>query len=280
MRTLTVLLLLLAVPVILAQNVNQKIFETEKAFEKMVAEKGIRDGFIEYLSPVGVIFAPDAVNGKEAWTKRPPSPATLTWNPIWIDVSSNGAIAYSVGNSQYRAKGKDDPTVVYGHYLSIWMVQPDGSYRAELDTGINHEKPAAEPVEWRSPADSGKELNTDRISAADSSVSFYEKAEKDGSSSAYKSFLANDAIVMRDGKLPAFEKKAALLLLKDSSRIAFSKRKMFTEAADLGYVHGPYTMTDEKGAEMERGNFVQVWRLRNKKWVIVADILIPLPVKK
>jgi ketosteroid isomerase-like protein len=280
MRTLTVLLLLLAVPVVSAQNNNQKIFDTEKAFEKMVAEKGIRDGFIEYLSPVGVMFMPEAVNAREAWTKRPASPASLTWNPIWIDVSSNGAIAYSVGNSQYRAKGKDDPAVIYGHYISLWMVQPDGSYRAELDTGINHEKPAAEPVEWKSPPDSGKEPNSDRLSAADSSVSFYEKAEKDGASNAYRSFLANDAIVMREGKLPAFDKKAGLLLLKESSRIAFSKRKLFTEAADLGYVHGPYTMTDEKGAEVERGNFVQVWRLRNKKWLIVADVLIPLPAKK
>ncbi|HTH37312.1 MAG TPA: hypothetical protein VL572_05060 [Pyrinomonadaceae bacterium] len=276
MKTLTVLLLLLAVPVVSAQTFHKKIFDTEKAFEKTVAEKGIRDGFVEFLSPVGVMFMPDATNGREAWTKRPPSPASLTWNPIWIDVSSNGAIAYSVGNSQLRANGKDDPNVVYGHYLSIWMIQTDGAYRAELDTGINHEKPAAEPVEWKSPADSGKELNSDRISAADSSVSFYEKVAKVGPEDAYKSFLANDAIVMRQGKLPAFDKKAAIMLLKDSPRIAFSKRKLFTEAADLGYVHGPYALTDEKGAELERGNFVQVWRLRNKKWLIVADVLIPL----
>ena len=276
MKTLTVLLLLLAVPVVSAQTFHKKIFDTEKAFEKTVAEKGIRDGFVEFLSPVGVMFMPDATNGREAWTKRPPSPASLTWNPIWIDVSSNGAIAYSVGNSQLRANGKDDPNVVYGHYLSIWMIQTDGAYRAELDTGINHEKPAAEPVEWKSPADSGKELNSDRISAADSSVSFYEKVAKVGPEDAYKSFLANDAIVMRQGKLPAFDKKAAIMLLKDSPRIAFSKRKLFTEAADLGYVHGPYALTDEKGAELERGNFVQVWRLRNKKWLIVADVLIRL----
>lgn len=280
MKRLTVLLLLLAVPVVSAQTFHKKIYDTEKAFEKTVAEKGIRDGFVEFLSPVGVMFMPDAVNGREAWTKRSPSPASLTWNPIWIDVSSNGAIAYSVGNSQFRAVGKDDANVVYGHYLSIWMIQTDGSYRAELDTGINHEKPAAEPVEWKSPPDSGKELNPDRISAADSSVSFYEKVARDGASDAYKSFLANDAIVMRQGKLPAFDKKTALLLLKDSPRIAFSKRKSFIEAADLGYVHGPYAMTDEKGAEVERGNFVHVWRLRNKKWLIVADLLIPLTTKK
>ena len=87
-----------------AQNAKQKIYDTERAFEKMVAEKGINAGFIEFMSPDGIIFAPDVVNGREAWRKRPASAAALTWNPIWIDVSSNGALGYSIGNSMYRAK--------------------------------------------------------------------------------------------------------------------------------------------------------------------------------
>lgn len=280
MKIISACLLLLSISQIaFSQQVSQQIFQTEKKFEQTVAEKGIRDGFIEFLSPVAVMFMPDAVNGHEAWRARPATPATLRWNPVWIDVATNGAIAYSVGNSQYRANGKDDPNVVYGHYLSIWMKQADGSFKAELDTGINHDKPLSEPTEWKSPPDIGKETNPDRISAADSSVLFYQKSEEDGAASAYKSFLAEDAIVMRQGKLPAFDKKAANLLLKDTPRIAFSKRKLFTEAADLGYVHGPYVMSDKKGTEIERGNFVQVWKLRNKKWQIVADILVPLPPK-
>ncbi len=271
--------LLFSTQVLSAQELARAIFQTEKKFEKMVAEKGIRDGFMEFLSPVAVMFMPDATNGREAWKARPASTASLTWNPIWIDVATNGALGYSIGNSQYRAKGKDDPAVVYGHYISVWMRQGDGSYKAELDTGINHDKPASEPIDWKSPLDSGKEANPDRISAADSSISFYQKSEEDGAASAYKSFLADDVIVLRQGKLPAFDKKAANLLLKDAPKIAFSKRKLFTEAADLGYVHGPYVMSDKKGVEIEKGNFVQVWKLRNKKWVIVADVLIPLPAK-
>lgn len=271
--------LLFSTQVLSAQELSRAIFQTEKRFEKMVAEKGIRDGFMEFLSPVAVMFMPDAVNGREAWKARAASPASLTWNPIWIDVSTNGAIAYSIGNSQFRPKGKDDPEVVYGHYISVWMRQSEGVYKAELDTGINHDKPTTEPTEWKSPVDTGKESNADRLSAADFSVGFYQAAAEDGSGKAYKSFLADDAIVMRQGKQPAFDKKSALLLLKDAPQIAFSKRKLFTEAADLGYVHGPYIMTDKKGVEIEKGNFVQVWKLRNKKWVIVADVLVPLPAK-
>lgn len=279
MKAFFLLVLTICVGTVVAQDGQKKIFDTEKAFEKMVAEKGIRDGFIEYLSPVGVMFMPDVVNGREAWKARPVSGVALTWNPIWIDVSSNGVMAYSIGNSQFRPKGKDDTTVYYGHYLSVWIKQPNGEFRAALDTGINHEKPTSESIEWKSPADSGKGGNPDKISAGDSAVGFYETASTSGHAKAYKSYLADDAIVMRDGKFPAVGKKAVMTLLEGDYKINFGKRKSFTEAAELAYVHSPYTITDKKGVETERGNFVQVWKLRGKRWQIVADVLVPLPKK-
>ncbi len=278
----TVLFLLLvffSAVAILAQEPARAIFETERAFEKAVAEKGINQGFIEFLSPVGTIFAPDAVNGREAWKSRPASPAALTWNPVWIDVSANGVLAYSIGNSRYQPKGKDDPNISYGHYLSIWLRQPNGEFLAALDAGINHKKPASEPTDWRSPADSGKGSNPAKLSAADSAVAFYQIAAQSGSAKAYKSFLADDAVVMRDGKVPAFDKKSGLSLLKNAPNIVFAKRKSFTEAIDLGYVHAGYTIADKKGIQTERGNFVQVWKLRGGKWLIVADVLVPIPAK-
>ncbi len=272
-----VLVIALSAFVAVAQGPALVVYETERAFEKMAAEKGINAAFIEFLSPVGVMFLPDAVNGREAWRARPASPAALTWNPVWIDVSSNGMMAYSVGNSQYRPKGKDDTTVYYGHYISVWLKQPDGRFLAAFDTGINHPQPSSQPTEWKSPMDSGKGSNPDKISAADSAVSFYQTAAASGPGKAYRSFLADDAIVMRQGKIPAFSKKAAMTLVETENRVNFSKRKSFAEAVDLAYVHAPYTITDEKGVELERGNFVQVWKLRGKKWVIVADALVPLP---
>jgi ketosteroid isomerase-like protein len=277
MRALAILILItISAIAAVAQDIHKKIYDTERAFEKMVAEKGIRDGFIEYLSPASVMFMPDAVNGRETWRSRQPSPASLTWNPILIDVSSNGVLAYSIGNSQFRPKGKDDSQVFYGHYISVWMRQPDGEYRAALDTGINHEKPAAEPVEWKRSPDAG-DPNAEKLSASDSSAAFYQIALDSGASKAYRSYLADDAIVLRDGKLPAFGKRSALELVKDNPRINFAKRKSFTEAPDLGYVHSRYSIVDKSGKETERGNFVQVWKLRKGKWQIVADVLRPLP---
>lgn len=279
MKTFFALLIVaLSVCGVFAQDPKQKIYETEKAFEKAVAEKGINQGFIEFLAPEGIIFSPKAVNGRERWRSRPPSPAALTWNPIWIDVSSNGALAYSIGNSMYRAKGKDDTNIFYGHYLSIWSRQGNREYRAALDTGINHEKPSVIPIDWKSPADSGKEKIDAEPSAADHSTGFFLSVEKQGTAAAYSSYLAEDAILMRDGIQPFFGKKAAIDYLKrEKSKIVFAKRKSFVQASNLAYVNSTYKLIDTSGNETENGNFVQAWKLIGGKWKIVADVFVPLP---
>ncbi|MGH9947194.1 MAG: DUF4440 domain-containing protein [Pyrinomonadaceae bacterium] len=261
-----------------AQDAAKKIFETEKNFEKMVAEKGINAGFIEFLSPDGLIFTPEAVNGRESWKKRPASPASLTWNPVWIEVSSNGALAYSIGNAIYRAKGKEDTNLGYNHYLSIWSRQPNGEYRAVMDTGISHEKPASMPTEWKSPTITSGNTKLQN-SAGDHAVNFYATAETQDAAKAYKAYLADDAFLMRNGSLPFVGKKAALEYLKSKKQpIKFAKRKTFIEAGDLAWVSAFYSISNTSGSsETEKGNFVQVWKLRNGKWLIAADIFVPIP---
>jgi len=112
---LTVLIVALFAGVAIGQSPAAKIFETEKAFEKMAAEKGVNAAFIEFMAPMGVMFVPEQQNAHEFWKSIPQSTSYLTWNPIWIDVASNGMLGYSVGNSIRRPKGKDDPNEVYGH---------------------------------------------------------------------------------------------------------------------------------------------------------------------
>lgn len=260
------------------QDAKQKIFETEKAFEKMVAEKGMNAGFIEFLSPTGIMFMPDAVNGRDAWRARPASAATLTWNPILIDVSSNGALAYSIGNSMFRPNGKDDPNVFYGHYISIWTRQRNGEYRAVLDTGINHDKPASMPADWKSSTLIGNAKMDSKLSAGDHSTGFFALIEKQGMTTAYNAFLADDAVVMRDGSQPFFGKKLAInLLKKEKRRIVFARRKSFIEAGDLAYLNSTYQFINQSGEVTERGNFVQVWKLVGESWKIVSDVFVPLP---
>ena len=200
---------------IFAQSNLQKIYDAEKAFEKAAAERGINQAFIDFSAPDGTCFFPGyPVNCLEFFKAQKPSPAALYWNPTFIDVSSNGALAHSTGNSIYKPKGKDDATAYYGEYATVWQRQPDGSYKAVLDLGISHPEQNTE-TKWTSPADTGKELNEKKFSAADTSTAFFEMSAKQGLVKAYKDYFAEDVRVLRDGKMPLIGKEAALAGFKN-----------------------------------------------------------------
>jgi hypothetical protein len=265
---------------IFAQNNLQKVYDTEKAFEKSAAEKGINEAFIEFLAPDGLVFVPDRTNGREFWKNRPKSAAALFWNPTFVDVSSNSVMAYTTGNSIYKPKGKDDTNAIYGEYATVWQRQPNGNYLAVLDLGISHDQ-ANNETKWISPIDSGKELNEKKYSAADYSTAFFEAAAKQGLSKAYKTFLANDARLLREGKMPIIGKENALKEFKnDKSKIVFTKRSFFVGAADMAYISNTYTATDKNDKPIEKGNFLQVWKLRGNRWEIVLDAFVPIPAEK
>ncbi|HEX8249732.1 MAG TPA: nuclear transport factor 2 family protein [Pyrinomonadaceae bacterium] len=264
-----------------AQNDLQKLYDTEKAFERAAAEKGVNQSFIEFSALDGVCFNPSPVNCREYWKSRPASPAGLFWNPNFVDISSNGALGYTTGNSIYRPKGKDDPEAYYGQYVTMWQRQPNGTYLAALDLGISHDKPATIETAWKSPADSGRELNEKKISAADASSAFFETATNQGLSKAYKAFLAEDARLLRDGKQPILGKQNALAEFKNNkTRVFFAKRSVFVGAADMAYVSNSYTVDDRSGKQIEKGNFLQIWKLRGGKWQIVLDAFLPIPEEK
>ena len=265
-----------------AQDHAQQIYDTERAFEKAVAEKGINAGFIEFLSPVGVLFRPQPVNGRSWWMQQTKSPAALTWNPIKIEVSGNGALAYSIGNSVYKPKGASDTDEFYGHYISVWTRQSDGKYFAALDAGINHLKPAQLEPTWKPGPARAEEPNPKRLFAGDSSIAFFRMAEDRGLAKAYKSYAADDIILMRDEKLPFNGREEAVEFIEDQkiASIKFVKRRSFVEAGDLAYVFSSYTLFDKKGTEVEKGHFVQVWKLREGRWFIAVDLFVPIPPAK
>jgi len=266
---------------VFGQSDLQKLYDTEKAFERAAGEKGVRQAFIDFLAPDGIMFRPNPVNGREFWKNRAETPAQLLWNPNFVDVSSNGALGYTTGNSIYRPKGKDDPNAFYGQYATVWQRQPNGSYLAAIDLGISHDKPATIETEWKSPTDSGKELNEKKSSAADASTTFFETASRQGLGKAYKTFLAEDARLLREGKTPITGKQAALAEFKnDKTKAFFAKRSVFLGAADMAYISNSYTVSDKSGKQTEKGNFLQIWKLRGGKWQIVLDIFLPIPEPK
>ena len=57
----------------------------------------------------------------------------------------------------------------------------------------------------------------------------------------------------------------------------FDETGFHVGAADMAYVSNSYTVTNLKGATIEKGTFLQVWKLRKDKWLIVFDMFVPAP---
>src|SRR5215213_10392857 len=137
------------------KNDLQKLVETEQSFARAAAEKGTRAAFLEFLADDGIVFNPTESNGKLIWKARPESPALLSWNPAWADISSDGKLGYTTGGWEWRAKGKTDKPTGFGEYVTLWQKQADGTYKAVLDIGITHSASRFSGAAWKSPNDAG-----------------------------------------------------------------------------------------------------------------------------
>ena len=68
---------------IFAQTDVREIVETEKAFAKTAEEKGTKSAFLQFIADDGILFQPDAVNGKTYWNSQSESAGFLAWKPVF-----------------------------------------------------------------------------------------------------------------------------------------------------------------------------------------------------
>ncbi len=265
------------------KNDLQKLVEIEKSFAQTASEKGTKTAFLTFLADDGVVFNPTETNGKLFWQARSDSTSLLAWNPVWADISADGNLGYTTGGWEFRPKGKTDQPTAFGEYVTIWQKQQDGNFKAVLDIGINHPENSFSKAAWKSPSDAG----TGEKSVADGVTSntltdiFSNKSMANG----YFNYLADDCLVLRDGKLPFVGRQSAFFNLekidKEFPSSAFLKfdgnaSKIF---ANLMYFSGVYQLT-EKDNSVKKWNFVQIWKHRRGKWQIVLDIFNPIPSSK
>lgn len=119
---------------------NQDIIDTEKAFEKMCAEKGIAEAFEYYADENAVILRENdtLIKGKTAikeyYLSQNSDNTTVTWTPDSVDVSEDGSMAYTYGKytwQQINVKG--DTTRLSGIFHTVWKKQADGSWKYVWD---------------------------------------------------------------------------------------------------------------------------------------------------
>jgi ketosteroid isomerase-like protein len=253
------------------------LVQAEKDFARMSSKQGIRDSFLANLADDGVVFDPGPVNGKKLYTKRQPSEARLTWDPIFADVSLAGDMGYTTGPWEYRKKKTSDKPSAYGQFFSIWMKQAEGAWKVVLDGGIDNPAPITRqepspivPNEFASktPVD----LKTARKCLAKAEKEFDDAAAKNAGA-ALIAASAENIRVFRNGRFPAAGRDAAQLMIGYDHGKLTSKRLggAMSRSGDLAYSYGEYSNERQDGTE--RGYYVTVWRMSiGGDWQVAVDV--------
>ena len=261
-----------------AQRDLQPLIDAQAAFDRTTAERGIRTAFLEFLAPDGIIFQPDAVNGRQYWGSRSEDPSLMhVRKRTYSDISANGLLGYTTGNWRVYQKGKSESFARFGQYVTIWQRKSDGSFHAALDIAVSHEKMLFAETDVPVRRKQKRDVNKRGWSPADASMEFLRMsmtAERLGG--AYKKFAAEDVRLLRDATPPIVGRKRVVAHMNEYIAIEFPAKVSLFQSADIAYTWNPCRF-DNSSEGTVKGNCLHIWKLRNKKWLIVLGVFAPVP---
>lgn len=121
------------------ENWKSEIMQVEQDFNNMAQDEGLVVAFHHFAANDGVIKRQNKiVKGKIAiqeWYKKDVRPnETLTWKPIFVEVSSSGDLAYTYGNFIFTSidstGNKKENT---GIFHTVWKRQSNGEWKFVWD---------------------------------------------------------------------------------------------------------------------------------------------------
>jgi ketosteroid isomerase-like protein len=122
------------------ENMKKEIYQTEKDFEKMCAEKSVAEAFFFYADENAVIKRQNdtLIKGKENikiyYEKRNAKNATVNWNPDFVEVSDCGTLGYTYGKYVWKITGDSAKfTEFKGIFHTVWKKQKDNTWKYVWD---------------------------------------------------------------------------------------------------------------------------------------------------
>jgi len=275
------------------------LIAAEKAFARTSEEKGIREAFLAWLAPVFIVFRSCAAEGLPVYEMMYPSnPAVLTWEPEFAEIAASGELGYTTGPYEVRPRRGAEPSG-FGHYISIWKMQPDGGWKVFLDIGIQHGAAGSPPAggEVASPSLttryaplSPEALRDEEYAFGRLAGSFDKAAGVKGTRKALEEFASDDVRLYRPGKPPAVGKRGLKELIPAGAGRAEpgTERRFGTYrvgvawSGDLAYSFGTTDLSKTRTAA-EKTAFLRIWRKdASGTWKVCLDIELAVPpeVKK
>ena len=116
-----------------------EIFEVEKSFAEMAAEKGMKEAFLAFAAKDAVISRNNRVYmGKsgisEYFDSQTVKNVSLQWKPDYIDVSASGDMAWTYGNYTFTGETAEGENIeAKGIFHTVWKRQEEGSWKYVWD---------------------------------------------------------------------------------------------------------------------------------------------------
>ncbi|GAA4100971.1 hypothetical protein [Mucilaginibacter panaciglaebae] len=267
-----------AVAVAQAPAQVSKVVQAEEAFNKLVARKGIKNGFLAVADPEGIVFKPKVVKITDFYEGVEKQPGTLQWTPKIARISYDGDLAFTAGPYVYQ-NGKSEDDKVFGDYVSVWHADGDGKLKLLIDLGIQHPEmekeattdfkdpdPSKKPVKNKDPFN-GKNI----ILATDKMLN---QALTISSLGAYKEFLSAEGRYYFPGFEPMMGTDQVLKFLNNEA-INISAETISggrSTSNDLAYTYGRARI--KKGEIVSNYNYVRIWELDATKhtWNILLEV--------
>ncbi|MEO6522975.1 MAG: hypothetical protein ABIN91_14935 [Mucilaginibacter sp.] len=273
----TILMTCLSGMVLAQQKVEVKtVVDAEQAFNKTVARKGIKDGFLSVLDEEGVIFKPNAVNGKEFYTTIDKLQALVNRDPKFARISASGDLAFTAGPYTYQSS-KTDTDKVYGHFVSVWRANSEGKLKLLIDLGIQHPEPEQqEVVDFKEPETKGIAISNDPfknkrvILGADDQVNHSLTLS---ALATYKEYLDAEARYYFPGFEP-FTGKNRIMKFINNEGISITAKTTSagrSTSGDLAYSYGVAQI--KKGNLTSDYNYVRIWDIDSShRWNILLEV--------
>ena len=266
-----------------AQSALQEMVKTEQAFSKMAEEKNSRDAFMAFIADDGLLFRPGAVNGKKWMLEHPVPPSDkkplLAWQPAFAGMAASGDMGFTTGPWEFKADIKDENPQGYGHFVTVWKKQADGSWKFVVDLGISHPQSGGPQTLWQPPDNKKTTFKPVDVATATQGLLTrdrkYTEESKRELAAAFLEYASPDVRLYRAGYLPYIGKQAAATVLAtNKDRVVWQPiNGDVSRAGDLGYTHGTYEVTDDSSKVIERGSYVRIWEMEGGVWRIVMDVI-------
>ena len=267
---------LLATPALAADVDPAPVVAAERAFAADGLALGVRDSFLKHSAPDGIVFGPEPMLAKAAFSKPAPKGPPLVWWPLWAGIARSGDLGFTTG--PYTFDGKPG-----GYYFTVWAKQPDGSWKWLFDGGPPSDPTGAGPQ--------GSDVAYARLSSrragspakAMTEVTRAERALHDAArtdvKAAFLAAVADDGrIVGSRAKPPTNRAELEAELSTRATSIAYAPLGgQASDAGDLAWTYGAAEWS--RDGKVQRGHYVRIWRNDKAGWKLLFDELLAAPPK-